>query len=257
MIFAFFATHRGITVTPHTDGDQVFRVLGSFDALTEEPIDDLLVGDIIPGTVLPAFTGPLLMVAGHWLVMRCAHDNAHVGRCLAVQGVVRIETPAPHGWPQHVGTKSQEQFKHTGIEAMVSVVGAVGMFYPPRQARGLVVEEKAAVFHRRFASRIGATGNGEVLLRLNRYISPVIPRRNTQLFRKFVDTVNSSPAIASCYDQGFIHTFQGVGNHRHYVGFPFPFQQRGVDFLLFHELTDKWTLQGANDDQSFGIRTCQ
>ena len=70
--------HGLVAVATHADGDDVVGILGTLDALTEEAVDDLLVGLIVPRSVLGTMAGPLLMVAGHGLMVAGADDDTHL-----------------------------------------------------------------------------------------------------------------------------------------------------------------------------------
>ena len=70
------------------------------------------------------------MVAGHGLVVGGAHYDTHLVGSLAVQGVVRIERPAPHRRPQEIPAQTQNQLEDTGIELMIAIIRPVSIPYP-------------------------------------------------------------------------------------------------------------------------------
>ena len=130
VVVAFLAAHRGIAIAAHTNGNQVLVVLRALDSLTEKLIDNGFVRRIVPNAVLIAATHPLLVVAGHRLVVRRAHNNAELIGSAAIFGVIGIESPTPHCWPHKVSAQTKNQFKHIGIETVVAVIGSVSIFNP-------------------------------------------------------------------------------------------------------------------------------
>ena len=147
VVVAFLASHGGIAVAAHTDGDKVFGIFSPLDAFTEELVDHLLVCSIIPCSIFIALPRPFLMVAGHWLMVGCTHDDTHLVGHLAVQRVVSIESPAPHRRPEEVSAETEDELEYALVEAVVTVIGAVGMLHPACEAWGFVIEEDAAVTH--------------------------------------------------------------------------------------------------------------
>ena len=168
--------HGTIAIATHANGHHIFRIFHAADAFAEELINDLLISNIVPSTILLAVAAPLLMIARHGFVVRGTDDHTHLITHLAVQGVVSIKSPAPHGGPQEIATQAEDELKAFGIELMATVVGAKGVLHPVGEARSLIVKEETTVFHGRFASGIVATLDGEILLFHHRYIGPPIPR---------------------------------------------------------------------------------
>ena len=134
MVKAFLAAQSGVAITTHTDGDKVLGSLGALDAFAEELIDNLLVDSIIPtclsgslvivlGTCLPHLgnlvTHPFLVIASHRLMMRSAHNDAHLVGKRAIERVVKIEGIAPHGRPKVVALQAEEQFEDVFVEKVV------------------------------------------------------------------------------------------------------------------------------------------
>ena len=151
---SFLSTHCCISIAAHTDSDQVFSILGTFYTFTEELVDDLLVGTIIPYSILTAVTGPFLMVTGHRFMVRSSHYDAHLVGHLAVHRIVRIEGPAPHCRPEIVSAKTEDEFEYTLIETMVAIFGTVCMLHPSCEAWSLIIKEDTTVTDSRFAGCI-------------------------------------------------------------------------------------------------------
>ena len=124
------STHRSIAITTHTDGHDVVSTLHTLDTLTEELIQLLLILCIVPRTPFLTVAGIFLMVACHRFVMARTHNHTHFVSRLQVLRVVSIESPAPHGRPQHITLQTQNQFEHLGIELMAAKVGSKRIFHP-------------------------------------------------------------------------------------------------------------------------------
>ena len=65
VIFPLLSTHRSITVTSHTNGNQIFRTGGTLHTFTEKTVNHLLVGSIVPCPIFAALSHPFLMIACH------------------------------------------------------------------------------------------------------------------------------------------------------------------------------------------------
>ncbi len=79
--------------------------------------------------------------------------------------------------PHHVTPQSQYQFEDALVEAVVAILGAVGVLYPRGEARRLVVEENATIAYGWFAIGIGSPVHEDGVVMLHGYVCPVIPRR--------------------------------------------------------------------------------
>ena len=111
---------------------------------------------------------------------------------LAVLRIIRIKTPTPHGRPHKVTAQTQNQFEHTGIKTMITIIRAISVFHPPGQARSLVIQKDTPILYRRFSRRITSTRHRKILPGHHRHIRPVVPRRNTNLLRKLINPINRS-----------------------------------------------------------------
>ena len=120
------------------------------------------------------------------------------------------------------------------------------MFHPSGQAGCLVVQEDAAILHHRFACRIASAYDREILLRDNRHIGPVVPRRDPDLFRQLVYAVYRSALVATGYDQCFVHSFQRRGYDRHQILLVLAFQLRSVYLLCLGQFLDVAALEGSH-----------
>ena len=189
--------HGLVAVATHADGHNVLGAVHALDTLAEELVELRLIGLVVPSAPLTAMTGILLMVAGHRLVVRGAHHNAHPVGGLAILRVVGIEGPTPHGGPHHVALQAENQLEHLLIEAVVAVVGAPRVLHPRRQARSLVVEEDATELDGRLAVRVRTFYNVGLGMLGNGHVSPPIPRRHAQLAAQLVDAVDGASAVAA------------------------------------------------------------
>ena len=124
------STHCFVTVATHTDGHHILSTFHALDTLTEELVKLLWVLIIVPRSPLSTLTRILLMVTSHRLMVRGTHDDTHIISSLRVLRVVSIECPSPHGRPQHVTTKTKNQFKDFSIETMVTIISAKRILYP-------------------------------------------------------------------------------------------------------------------------------
>ena len=70
--------HGNVTVTSHSDCNNVLVVLGILDSLGEELLNALGVLGIIPRTHLFASLGVFLMGTHHRFMMGCSHHNTHL-----------------------------------------------------------------------------------------------------------------------------------------------------------------------------------
>ena len=154
VVMSFLSAHRCITVATHTDCNQVFRILGTLDTLTEEAVQHLLVCTVIPSAVLATLACPFLMVPCHRFMVGRTHDYTHLVSSLAVDRIIRIEGPAPHCRPHEVTAKTEDELEHTLIETVITVIRAVCMFHPACKTWSLVIEEDTAVAHCRLAGSI-------------------------------------------------------------------------------------------------------
>ena len=192
-----FLAHSLVAITTHTDSHDVVGAFHTFDTLTEELLDHLLVGVVVPCTVFIAVARPFLMVACHRLVVRRAYDDTHVVGSLLVERVVGIESPSPHCRPEHVSAQAQYKLKHLGIELMTAVLGLEGVLNPRRETWSLVVEEQSAIAHCRLAVGIYTFIYIYVLMLCHWHIGPPIPWRHTDLTREFVESVDGSAIVAA------------------------------------------------------------
>ena len=246
-VVAVFAAHGLVAVATHADGYQVFGVFGALNTEAEEVVDDLLVGLIVPRPVLLAVACPFLVVARHGLVVRRAHDDAHLVGSLAVERVVGIEAPSPHRRPHEVGLEAQQQLEHAGVEVVAAIVGAVGVLHPRGEAGGLVVEEYAAVTHGRLTVGVCATFYINALVVLDRHVGPPIPRRDANLPRQLVYAVDGAAAVGAGND----HLVAGGGYD---VFLAFALQVFGVYHTEAGQAVDACRVAyGADNDLGVGM----
>ena len=141
------------------------------------------------------------MVAGHRLMVRGAHHDAHGIGGLQVLGIVGIESPSPHGRPQIVALQTEDKLEDFLVEAVVAEISAEGVLHPGGEAGGLVVEEQSAIAHGGLAVGVFTFLYIDVCMLLNRYICPEIPGRDTYLARQFVDAIDGAALVAAGDDE--------------------------------------------------------
>ena len=168
--------HRHVAVATHADGHEVVVVLVALHALTEEPVDALLVRGIVPGSHLLLAMQILLMGAHHRLVVTGTHHDAHLVGEAGVLGIVLIEGRRPHGGPEVVGLQAQHQFEDMLVGLCVD---ASEMVRTPSAERGpLVVDEKAAILHLRGRLDDAAAVVPHFILMLHGHIGHPVPGRD-------------------------------------------------------------------------------
>ena len=226
-----FLSHRRIAVTAHADGDQIFRPGRPAHAFGEKLVQVLLVLLIVPRAVSSVFPHPFLVIAGHGLVMGGSHDNAHLVGRDAVQGVVGIEGPAPHGRPEEIGFQAQKQLEHMGIELMATIVRAEAVFHPGREAGCLVVEENAPVAHSRLRHGVRSACQEEVVPVQDRHVGPIVPGRDADLLGQLIDAVNGTAHVGAGDNQG-------IPAGADEIGLKLPLQGRQVHLALGRKLLD-------------------
>ena len=197
--------HRLVAVAAHANGHDVLGVLHPLNAFAEELVEARGVGCVVPGSPLVAVAGIFLVASGHGLVVAGADDNAHLIGQTRVLGVVGIESPVPHRGPHEIAAQTQDEFEHAGVETVVAVVGAVGVFHPLHQAGAFVVEEDASVAHRRLAVGVVARRGKEAVVALHGHVGPPRPWRHASLARQLIEAVDSAAAVAACDHQLLPH----------------------------------------------------
>ena len=168
--------HGLIAIATHTDGHNVLSTLHTLDTLTEELVEFLLIGLVVPGAPLLAVAGILLMVAGHRLVVGGTHHHTHTVGQTAVLWIISIERPSPHGGPHHIALQTEYQFEDFLVERTATIFGTEGLLHPCSETGSFVVEEDAAKLNSRFAIGIRTFDDISIIVLRNRSISPPIPR---------------------------------------------------------------------------------
>ena len=130
-------------------------------------------------------------------MVRGSHHHTHLISSLQVLWVVGIESPSPHGRPEVVAFQSKNQFKHFFIELMPAVVRTESILNPCRETGGLIIQEKTTITHGRLTIGIFTFLYIERSMLLYWHIGPVIPGRDTDLLRQFIDTIHCSTLITA------------------------------------------------------------
>ena len=134
-------------------------------------------------------------------MMARADDHPHLVGRLAVERVVGIESPRPHGRPEEIAFQSEDEFEHLLIETVVAEISAESILYPCGETRRLVVEEDATVAHPGLAIGIRAPGHIYFVMMFHGHIGPVVPRRHPYLPRQLVDAINGSTPVGPSDNQ--------------------------------------------------------
>ena len=230
-------THRLVAVATHTDGHNVLGTLHTFNALTEELVQLRLVRLIVPSAPLLAVTGILLVVAGHRLVVRGAHDNTHRVGQFTILRVVGIECPAPHGGPQEVTLQTQNQLEHFRIERASAIFSTKGILHPRRQTGCFVVQEDATKLDSGLSGSIRTAFYPRLRVLCHGGIGPPVPGRHAQLATQFIDTIDGTTLVAAGYDNCL--SFWQSGNDE-FLAFAFQIRQfQLVNGLVPAQRTDQ------------------
>ena len=168
-----------------------------------ELIQCLLIGVVVPRTILPAVTCPFLVRTCQRFMVTRTHAHTHIVCCLHVQWVISIEHGIPHSGPHIVTLQSEHQLKHTCIKLMI--ITTIILLHPSCQARSLIVQEDATITHSRFTIRIDTFLNIKLVVLLSRYICPIIPRAYTYLLTQFINAINGTTLVTARNHQLILH----------------------------------------------------
>ena len=157
------------------------------------------------------------MVACHWFVVGCTDDDSHFISSLTILRVVCIESPTPHGRPKEITFQAQYQFVNLCIKTVVTVVCAVGLFYPTGQTGRFIIQEDTAVGHRRFSVCILSRLYIYILLLSDRDVCPPIPRRYPHLFGRFQQFGHRSQRLLAVAQYCYVRLYILVYLRRVYI----------------------------------------
>ena len=138
------------------------------------------------------------------------HNDTHVVGYLGRQGVVLIEAACPHGRPEIVGFKAQQEFEDTTVSL---VVHSAKLLVAPCTERGpLIVYEDATVLHLRLAVCKCAFGYIERIVTGYRRIGHPVPGRYAYLAAQLIDAVDGATLVGTKDEQrGTIGAGHGGG----------------------------------------------
>ena len=240
------AAYAPVVYAAHAGGVHRIEALAFYNALLPVLLYFLLVGHIVPvlvcsGAVTPASPFPFI-VAKHLLaVARAEHDVVFLRH-----GKVGLVCPESlraqvHGRPQRVGTQAKEQFHHLGVAVGTHII-AVGIHVlgrPRLESPVLVVDEYAAVFHRRL-TRYAASCRGIQLFLMRRNdVGPPDVRRYAHQTRHFEDGVSRATGCRTEQNQGAVNAFCGIIYGLKAVCLPFSLDVGNVYLAFGSEAVDK------------------
>ena len=110
---------------------------------------------------------------------------------------------------------------------------------PAGQVGRFVIDENAAILHRRRALNVCSGLDEKRVVMLRGHVRPKIPRRNADLFGDFVDAVNRPAFVAAGDDQRLIHARQGIGDGGDDERFPFARNGSGVELARFDQAVNQ------------------
>ena len=219
-------------------------------ALREHAVDTLLVLVVVPGPhrLSIPFAGGVQQQ--RFAVGRSHHDGERVGHELVFGDLVERGGNGVHGRGEVVGLEAQQQFADLGVGsgADVAALGLEGLRGPGRQTPVLVVEEDAAVAHRR---RLGVGRRGVDMERrmfFHRNVGPPVPGGYADQLREREEPVGRAAAVAARDDEGFADARQGIGDGLDQVTLPGAFERGGVDLPRFGEPADEGAASDRPDD---------
>ena len=191
-------------------GEDALKILVAPDPFPPELLEHgLLRGcGIVPIANGPSVIGapvPFLLRAEHRLLMAGAHDDAVFVRQPGVFRIVFIEAVVPHGGPEVVASKTQNQLEQIGVKA-APVIGrrraaahrnrAVFLPHPSGQVRTFIIQKKAPILDRRRPLHNPARLHKQGVLVLHRHVRPPVPGRDADLFAKLINAENGPAFIA-------------------------------------------------------------
>ena len=241
------ALQRDIAVAAHPDrhDDLVFAIAD--DPLAEEFGDRRPVGRIVPRAVaiVLAVVGPFLVRAHHRLVMRRAHHDAELLGERSVRRIVDRERIVPHRRPQVIGPQPEQQLEQLAVELRVHPAEFLGG--PARQARGLVIQEDAAILHRGRSLHIAATRDAQVCLLHDGHVGPPIPGRHADHPRQVVRAIDRTTLVATDDHQRLDDARQRVGDRLDDERFPCAADAGDVEFAAGDQPVDQRAMADRAD----------
>ena len=132
------------------------------------------------------------------MVRGAHHDAVFIGQTRAL-GIVVVEGVVPHRRPEEVAAQSQDQLEDVHVH--LAVDAAELLLRPTGERRRLVVEEDAAVFHRRAIVDQSHRTHVDGVAMHSRHVGPPVPGRHADLLRQLVDAVDRAALVAAGDDQ--------------------------------------------------------
>ena len=214
--------HGGISLSAHTDGDNVLVFTASLQAVlpvTEQP---LLVGIEVPFVaVAGAFAAdlvPLLTGAQTGLMVGIPHDNAqHIGKLLVgTARSVQREAGCPHGRPHIVALHTQEKDKNVLIHLRIDA--AEMLHRPVAEAGPFIIDKEASKPHARFlGNRLDIPADHRIRTLCGCAVSQIHQGGHTQIFGQGEHTIDGASLVASADDQSRFHPVKRLLHKRYPV----------------------------------------
>ena len=115
-----------------------------------------------------------------------------------------------HGRPYVIALEAQNQLKQLFIRVKADG-GLIHVGLGPVIQLFLIIDEDAAVLHRRIIRVLKALRKTDLLLFFHRHIGPVIPGGYPDPLTKFIHTVDGSPSIGADDPKPPITNLQQIG----------------------------------------------
>ena len=180
-----------------------------------------------------------------------AHDDAVLIGELRVERIVCGEGVIPHGGPEKVGLKAQQQFEDFCVE--LAVHGAERFFRPAAERGSFVVEEDAAVFDGRLGLEMAAGIDDERVMMRDAHVGPPVPGRDTDLGGEIVDAEDGAALIGAGDHQRAADAGQGTVDDRGDGGLPVAGDAGDVEFAAPYEAVDEGAVADGADEHGVSV----
>ena len=259
------AAYAPVVYAAHAGGVHRIEALAFYNALLPILLYLLLVGHIVPvlvcsGAVTPASPFPFIVAKHLFAVARAEHDVVFLRH-----GKVGLVCPESlraqvHGRPQRVGTQTKEQLHYLGVAVGTHIL-AVGIHVlgsPRLESPVLVVDEYAAVFHRRLTRHAASCRGIQLFLMRRNDVGPPDVRRYAHQTRHLEDGVSRATGCRTEQNQGAVNAFCGIIHGLKAVCLPFSLDVGNVNLAFGSEAVDEFgrTYGARNDWRTAGSKFC-
>ncbi len=180
--------------------------------------------------------------------MRGAYDDGVVvGQFRIIQVAVERIADVVHGRPDGIGLQPPQQFENAGIGSGANIAGRgiVGLGRPRFETPVLVIEEDAAILHRRGLGHEGRAVDAEAIGTARCDVGPPLPGRNAEVSAKIDDAINGPAAIGAGDQQiGFVPGRDGDA----FIALPLALERAKVEARFARDLRHQRRVDRADHD---------